>query len=157
MTDTGDTLTHLERRWCEAYAGEACGNGVRAAELAGYAGEYGTLATTAWRLSKKAEIREYLSSLVECDPLIPGRVKRMRNLGLIANGRRMLTRFKEDGEAYDVEIAADPKDIIAAIKELGQLAGDYVIKVAPVDSQGNDLRNAPLAEVMALAQLGKVG
>lgn len=150
-------LTLLERRWCEAYAGEACGNGVRAAELAGYSGEYGTLATTAWRLSKKAEIKEYLSSLVECDPLIPGRVKRMRNLGMIANGRRMLTRFRENGEAYDVEIAADPKDIIAAIKELGLLAGDYVTKIAPTNGAGEDLKGVSVKELVELAQYGKAG
>jgi hypothetical protein len=154
MAVDASELTELERKFCEAYAGVCEGNGVRAAKAAGYSGDYGTLATQAWRLLKKADIREYLSGLVDSDPLIPGRVRRMRNLGLIANGRRFITRFDADtGEAYDVEIAADPKDIIAAIKEIGLLAGDYVTKVAATNAAGDDLKNATMADLIAMTQM----
>ena len=153
--DVLSKLTILERRFAEAYAGECKGNGVRSCQAAGYAGDYGTLATTASRLLKKAQIREYLSSLTENDPLVMSRIERQRRLSSIARGEYTETRF--DGEGNPIEVNPPARDIIAAVKELGLVSGDYISKVAQVDSQGNDVKGMTLAELVVLAGMGKVG
>lgn len=153
MSDEPEKLSILERRFCEAYAGECAGNGVRAAEVAGYSGSYGVLATTASRLLKKAEIREYLDSLIEHDPLAMKRIERVRQLSRIGRGEYTETKFNEEGKPYEVHPPA--KDIIAAIKELGLLAGDYVTKVAHTDSKGEDVKSLSITELYAMAQMGK--
>lgn len=49
-------LTERQRRFVEAYLGEACGNGTKAAGIAGYSGTYGTLAVTANGLLKHPKV-----------------------------------------------------------------------------------------------------
>lgn len=158
MSNASDTaeLSILERRFCEAYAGECAGNGVKAAELAGYAGDYGTRAVTASRLLKKANIRDYLASLVENDPLVPARIERLRRLGQIVRGEIPEWKMTAAGEV--IRLPTSPQMILAAIETLAKLGGEFVTKVAPVNSNGEDLevKAMPLAELLTLASM-KVG
>lgn len=55
-------LSERERRFVEAYMGEAAGNGTVAAQLAGYKGKAATLAVQAARLLIKANVASALET-----------------------------------------------------------------------------------------------
>lgn len=57
-------LTYLQERFCLAYVGEANGNGVKAAQLAGYAGDKDELASRASQLLRIAKVQARLRELV---------------------------------------------------------------------------------------------
>lgn len=151
-----DALTEKQRRWVDAYAGQAKGNGTEAARLAGYAGSDAVLACVAYENRRKPQIAAVIEALTESNPLVPNRERRMRNLGMIANGRCIKTiRNPDTGVHADVEMAAEPKDIIAANRELGLLHGDYVTKIAPTNAAGEDLSGMPWADLMAVTAHAK--
>ena len=118
-----DGLTLKERRFVDAYLGEANGNGTRAAKFAGYSGSYYALAVRAHELLKKRKIREAVDEALEHDPLVMGRVERLRKLTSIARGEAECKRFGPDGELVDVPVPLCEQR--AATVELAKLAGDY--------------------------------
>lgn len=148
-------LSERERRFVNAYAGEAAGNGVQAADLAGYTGDRDVLATQAWRLLRKAEIRDAIEAMVESDELVAGRVERLRTLSKILRGDVPEVRYVPSGER--VELPTRVSDRLAACVELGKLAGDYVTKVAQTTGAGDDVEALPLEELFVLARLGEPG
>lgn len=163
MADEGDiaalldALTEKQRRFCEAYAGEAAGNGVRACELAGYEGNKVTLASVAYENIRKPQIRAVLAAFQEQDPLVPSRIDALRDLGRIQRGE--VSNWKMTGTGELVELPTTPEQMIAAIQELGKLRGDYVTKVANTNAAGDDVEGLPLAQLLALARIdpGKLG
>lgn len=138
-------LSARERKFAEAYAGEAAGNGIRAATLAGYGGTRESLATLASRQLKKVEVRQLIDTFLENDPLVMSRIDRLRRLSLIGAGKRVCERFDNDGNVY--QTAAPTRDQIAAIKELGELAGDYLKKADDSDRLPVGLTIAQLLEL----------
>jgi phage terminase small subunit len=58
-------LTEKQRRFVEAYMGQAKGNATEAARLAGYSGTPHALEVTASRLLRNAEVRAVLAHLAE--------------------------------------------------------------------------------------------
>ena len=63
-------LTEKQRRFVEAYMGEACGNATEAARVAGYQGDENTLSTTGYRLLRNAKIAAAVDERTENDPLV---------------------------------------------------------------------------------------
>lgn len=142
-----DDITEKQRRFVDAYMGEAKGNGTEAARVAGYDGSDAVLATTAWRLLRKAEIRRALDVRMESDPLIMGRVERLRKLSSIARGEYTSQVVDpETGELADVRVPA--KDLIAAMKELAQAQGDHVTKLELTGKDGAPLQSEARVSVL---------
>lgn len=124
-------LTLKVQRFIDALMGEAEGNGTKAARIAGFKGDNNTLATTAWQLRRKQEVRDAIEARLESDPLVLSRVKRLHLLSRMAEG-------KEGGK---------PADRLAALKMLGVAAGEASANVAL--SGGIDLIHKSTAELEA--------
>lgn len=160
MSESEDLVARLspfERKFAEEYAGNCNGNGVRACQAAGHTGDYGVLATTAYRLLRKVEVREYLVSLQENDERIAGRIERLRFLTAVVRGEETEKRPERDSEGNVSMVDCPPalRDRLAAQEALSKLAGEQVTKVAHTDSQGNDVSRMSDAELMAMVALGK--
>ena len=107
----------------EAYLGDAAGVGTKAAEMAGYTGERHTLKCYAHQLLKRPEVRAAITALIEMDPLVPGRIERLRFLGEVMRGTRRGERLNAEGDVIAVgpSIAEQQR----ACEELARLAGDH--------------------------------
>ena len=121
--DLLEGLTLKERRFVEAYLGDAAGNATRAAKLAGYNGNPVTLSAVGYGNLRKPQIREALTQLIEHDELIPSRIERLRLLSRVARGQATDQRFAPDGSI--VELRVPTRDQVAAIKVLCEIAGDF--------------------------------
>jgi phage terminase small subunit len=71
-------LTEKQRRFVEAYMGEAAGNGTRAAELAGYQGNRRTLESIGSENLRKPEIVRAMTQRVADDPVVADRKLRQQ-------------------------------------------------------------------------------
>lgn len=80
-------LSERERRFVEAYMGEAAGNGTAAAKRAGYKGSPNVLKVQANRLLTKANVQEAIAERAASDPQIADRTARQRLWSEIAFGR----------------------------------------------------------------------
>lgn len=150
-------LDPFERRVAEAYAGEAAGNMTKAFELAGHEGTYATRATLGWRLSKKVEFNRAVNAMLELDPLVAGRVERLRFLTRVMRGLETEARAigrDEDGKPIVEDAAPSMRDRLAAQDALAKLGGDYVTKVAPTNAAGEDLAAVPWDQLLAMKQGG---
>ena len=108
-------LSERERRFVDAYMGEAAGNGTKAAELAGYKGTSKVLQVQASRMLSKAMIRTAIADRVEADPQIADRTQRQRLWSDIAFGRAAYTE-------------AALRDRLKASELLGKSQADFVEK-----------------------------
>lgn len=132
-TEDPDPLHHLtvrERRFVEAYLGDAGGIGTKAAELAGYTGSRHSLKCYAHQLLKRPEVRAAITALIELDPLVPGRIERLRFLGEVMRGERRGERMNAEGDV--VLVGPSISEQQRACEELAKLAGDHQ-RVAPGD------------------------
>lgn len=75
MSDHG-RLTEKQRRFVEAYMGEADGNATEAARIAGYSGDEAALAVRGSENVRKRKIRIAIRERVKKDPLIATRKER---------------------------------------------------------------------------------
>lgn len=96
-----EKLTPKQKLFADYYVGDARFVGVKAAELAGYKGNYSTLAAVASENLKKPHIRAYLADLMEAITM-PANVVLAR-LTEIANGK-IDDVLDEDGK-FDFETA----------------------------------------------------
>lgn len=108
-------LSERERRWVEAFMGEAAGNATKAARLAGYRGNAATLATQGRRLLRKAQIQEAIKLRVAEDPAIATRQERQAFWTRVMLGR---DEFKK----------ARLADRLKAAELLGKSQGDFIEK-----------------------------
>jgi len=69
-------LTEKQRKFVEAYLGEANGNGTKAAEIAGYGGDTKTLGITAVKNLRKINIRKAIDERTKDDGSIATREER---------------------------------------------------------------------------------
>lgn len=71
MTRTGiREISEKQRRFIEAYLGEAAGNGLRACRIAGYSGSNNTLAVRASKNLTNPAVREAIGERIEKDPAV---------------------------------------------------------------------------------------
>lgn len=116
-------LNVKERKFVEAYVGEACGNGRKAIRVAGIGTQAETsVANAAHLYLKRPHVKAAIAALLELDPLIPGRIERLRILGRIARREEMDHRILKDGTV--VEVPARISDAHAAVRTLAQMAGE---------------------------------
>lgn len=71
-------LTERQRRFVEAYMGEAAGNGTKAAEIAGFSGDSNALGVYAHRLLMKPQVQEAIEGRVNNDPVVATRLERQQ-------------------------------------------------------------------------------
>lgn len=119
-----DKLTPKQRRWAEAYAGEAKGNGTKAAQIAGYSGTREQLAVIAYNNVRNPKIRAVLDAWTESDDLVCGRVERLQMLAAIARGEAYDEKLDKDGNR--VELRVPVKDRLAALKALAEASGELI-------------------------------
>jgi phage terminase small subunit len=151
LTDALDVLTPKQRKWAEAYAGVACGNGVKACELAGYSGTYSTMAVQAHHNIRNPKIIYVLEMLQESDPLVMGRSERLRTLSRIARGDESEEKVTATGEV--VVARASLSDRMKAIEALSKAAGEHIPK--KTDGTGSLPVELTIEQLLELAQHGK--
>ncbi len=83
-SDDGETLTEKQRRFVEAYMGEAAGNGTLSAKIAGYSAK--NAHAEASRLLRNAKVRAAIQARQASDPLVMTREAMMRRLSAIGRG-----------------------------------------------------------------------
>lgn len=81
-------LNEKQRRFVEAYAGEAAGNATTAARLAGYSGNTKSLQAAGSRLLSNVMIIQALERISEGDPLVATRKDRQRFWTEVMEGRK---------------------------------------------------------------------
>jgi phage terminase small subunit len=82
-----EKLTEKQRRFVEAYMGEAAGNATEAAKLAGYKGNNATLRAIASENLTKPNIASAVAERVESDPRVWGREQLQRFWTEVAEGK----------------------------------------------------------------------
>lgn len=109
------SLTPKQQAFVDAYAG----NGTSAARAAGYAGDDATLATTASRLLKKAEVRAALDKRVA--------VVEQAKADVVAAAGRIATRVERQAFWTQVmcDVKADLRERLKASELLGRSFADF--------------------------------
>lgn len=137
-------LTPAQRRFLEAYCGEADFQPAKALELSGYKVEGRTrtaLLKTATRILSMPASRKYLGELNENDPLVMGRQERLRRLSKIARGEPV-------SEVEGVKFPASIGEQLKAMEALGKASGEgqrIEITVRPEQLSDAELEAALLA------------
>lgn len=109
------TLTEKQRRFVEAYMGQACGNATEAARLAGYKGSENTLAQAGRANLRKPQIAAAIVERRDKDPLVLSRVEL----------QELWTRIAK-GETVGNEPTPTWKDRLKAMELLGRSRGDFL-------------------------------
>jgi hypothetical protein len=116
-------LTERMQRYVEAVVAGA--TGVDACRSAGYQGSAAVLAARAYKLNAHPLVESRLAALRAQREAVAvmTKVEREQLLSTIARGQPV-EHVLRDGTV--VHAAADPRDRISAVHELGALAGDYI-------------------------------
>jgi phage terminase small subunit len=123
VTDPLAGLTLKERRFVEAYVGEAAGNGTRAARLAGYGGGVATHSAIGSENLRKPPIRDAIAHIVDQDELVAGRIERLRFMTRVMRGEERDQRLNALGELIEVRTPTHVR--LRAAEKLAELAGDF--------------------------------
>src|SRR5438128_1439742 len=105
---TSDALTERQRRFVENWLGATPGNGTRSAQAAGYSGSVSVLAAQAYHLLRNPKIKAAIDARIESDPMIVGRVERLRILSSIARGELTTKVVSFDMKGQPVENEEEP-------------------------------------------------
>jgi hypothetical protein len=136
-----DELSLFELRFVEAYMGEAGGVGSRAVELAGGTSNPRSAAAIACEILKRPRVKEALRERGENDPLVAGRLERLRFLTKIMRGEveevRSVVVLRKAGQQVIERVYAPPSiaDRMAAAQALAKAAGEHLA----VDKGDEDL------------------
>ncbi len=129
-TGREDGLTELERRFCEAFVGEAKGVATYAYKLAGYSqnSQPQTMRRNAHALMRKPHIKAYLQELQENDPLVATRIERLQFLTRVMRGEETNPVWVRD---FPEPIPSPPsiRDRLSAAEALAKAAGEHIQKV----------------------------
>lgn len=125
-------LTEKQRRFVDAYLGEAAGNATEAARLAGYKGNDNTLASVGTENLRKPAIAEAITLLQRDDPLVASRVER----------QRFWTRVMMEGEA-------EMKDRLRASELLAKSGRDFIDRVEHSGPDGKPIEHEVKARIVA--------
>lgn len=127
------TLTDRQRRFAEAWIGEAKRNGTEAARIAGYSGTDAVLASTGSTVLHTPKVAEYIDQLLEgtIRESIAGPVELHEFLTATVRGKRcrapIITAagpaMTDDGKL--ITKAPSATDRIAAARELAKMRGYY--------------------------------
>lgn len=138
--DDAAELTEKQRRFVEAYMGEAAGNATEAARQAGYAGDDITLASVGYENLRKPQIRAAIESRAEEDPLVATRFDR----------QRFWTRVMV-GKEFDGDEPPAMKDRLKASELLGRSQLDFVERVEHTGKDGEAIQFASSKDLSPLS------
>ncbi|MEM6532951.1 MAG: terminase small subunit [Myxococcota bacterium] len=110
------TLTEKQRRFVEAYLGEACGNATEAARQAGFAGSRTTLQQVGHENLRKPHIRDAIDERTESDAFVLTREGRQRFWSQVMNDPNVEMRHR-----------------LRASELLGRSQGDFVDRSSESD------------------------
>lgn len=110
-------LTEKQRRFVEAYMGQACGNATEAARLAGYSGSENTLAQAGRANLRKPHIAALITELRDKDPLVLSRIQLQELWSRAAEGK---TNAGEPPLSW--------KDRLRAAELLAKSRGEFLIR-----------------------------
>lgn len=116
-------LTEKQRRFVEAYMGQAAGNGTEAARLAGYKGSDSTLGAVAHENLRKPKIAAAIDERQENDPLVLDRRALQKFWSDVAAGRATTTIVSK-GQVFEVEPLM--KDRLRASELLAKSRGEFI-------------------------------
>lgn len=161
MTDERDDegLSVYEHRFVEAYMGEAKGVGSVAVQMIGDATPR-SAASIACELLQRPHVRKALRARMENDPLIAGRLERLRFLTRVLRGeerevRTVFTRKDKKGTVRTVKVETPPNisDRMAAAQALAKAAGEHL---APLEDgkDDQDLTRLTIQQLLGLAAKG---
>jgi hypothetical protein len=139
-------MTYKQFAFAEAYIGEAHGNGVAAARIAGYTGSPNTLAQQAYRLLAHHKVRSHICTRVE--QIVGDSTAILQQLWEVASAPTAHFMVVTREEQYD----ADGN----RVKEM-QIRQDYSAKVRALEllmKYHGMLANKPPAEVTVKALIG---
>ncbi|HEX6239970.1 MAG TPA: hypothetical protein VFZ61_03715 [Polyangiales bacterium] len=152
-----DDLTLFELRFVEAYMGEARGVGSTAVTMAGGTANARSAAAYACEVLKRPHVRKALQERIEDDPLVAGRLERLRFLTRVVRGqevevRAVLSRKKRGGgyEIHKVEAPPSIADRMSAARDLAKAAGEHL------DARGDEDANAMLLRALAGMNVGEL-
>lgn len=120
-----DTLTERQRRFVEAYMGQAGGNGTEAARLAGYTGAPATLGAIASENLKKPKIRAAIQARQHADPLVMTREAVLQRLSALGRGESVVP-LCDRATGHPVPDVSVPPPVAVQLKAmelLGKLCG----------------------------------
>lgn len=142
-------LTEKQRRFVEAYMGEACGNAGKAYRLAGYAVKNDQAAWSGGcALLRNIEVQRAIDDLVGADPLVAGRVEVQRFWTNVMRGKRG-ERAIPTGEGVEiVDVEADYRERVRASEMLAKTQGQFVERV---EHSGPDGGAIPIADALRQA------
>lgn len=126
-------LTEKQRRFVEAYMGEAKGNGAEAARLAGYSSKHANR-IGAHTLALPA-VRAAIEERQRGDPLIATREERQRFWSSVARGEPQMQLIGGKG----VVRAPSLRDRLLAAQHLAKASGDFVERVRHEGSIGHEI------------------
>jgi phage terminase small subunit len=144
------SLTEKQRRFVEAYMGQAAGNGHLASKLAGYKGNANTLKAVASNLLRQQNIREAMGQRTAECPLVATRQERQEFWTKVMQGKEtQVVKVLEDGTP--VEMSPEMKDRLKASELLGRSQGDFIEKVELTGKDGGPLEIAPAYDFSKLS------
>lgn len=127
--DEDDGLSEYERRFVEAYMGDAHGIGAHAMLLVSPDLTDGSAASQACKLLKRPQVRKALRDRVESDPLVASRLERLRLLTRIARGEELEERPVRTGKRGTFALKKCPptlRDRMEACAALSKAAGEHL-------------------------------
>lgn len=148
-------LTEKQRRFVEAYMGEAAGNATEAARLAGYRGNDATLAAVGAENLKKPLIREAIDSRVASSPLVATREERQQFYTRVMLGEEQDVRVTATGE--EIRTYPSLKERMKAAELLGKTQGDFLTRVEVEHSGTIRAEGLPVGDPVLNELLAKHG
>ena len=150
-----DGLSEFERRFVEAYMGEAHGVGSRAVKLISPDVTEGSARTMAYELLRRPHVRKALRDRIEADPLVASRLERLHFLTRIVRGEEKEKRVRvgKEGRRHVVDVPASLSARMAACEALSKAAGEH-LPVLPGDEEGKAAALLSMEQLFALMQGG---
>ncbi len=137
-----ETLTEKQRRFVEAFMGQAKGNATEAARLAGYKGNAKTLKQVGAENLAKPYLRKAIKARQDADPLVLSRKQVQELLTRIALGEEK-DSVPSDGQ--EIKVSPAMRDRLKALDLLAKTGG-YFMKKRPNPMAASELTDEQLKQ-----------
>lgn len=128
-------LTEKQRRFVEAYMGEAAGNATEAARRAGYKGKGNALEAVGSRMTAHPAVKAAIEERQRGDPLIATREERQRFWTSVARGEPQMQLIDGRGVMREPSL----RDRLLAAQHLAKASGDFVERIKHEGSIGHEV------------------
>jgi hypothetical protein len=143
-----DGLSEYERRFVEAYMGEAGANGARAAMLVGSTTPHAAT-VTATRVLRRPHVRRAIRERADGDPLVASRVERLRFLTAVMRGEVSRSGKRKGFDRPSM------RERIDAVQVLSKICGDFLPEPLAL-GEDNKAAGLTIERLFALMQTGAV-